>query len=569
MSQRVPSSPARLPEHDLIRVLAEAGTLEEAVPRLLELIAEAFDWSLGALWLVDEESALLHWRDGWHRPDPALEEFTRVNRRLTFARGAGVAGSVWASGEPAWIGDLTDRAEFPRRDLMERARLVAAVVQPVVGPAGVLGVMEFFSRSQREPDPVQLDVMRTVGRQIGQYIARVRAEERLAATEERSDAIVAAALDCVVTMDHEGVVVDFNPAAEATFGYSRDEAVGRELAELLIPPEMRAAHRQALSRYVETGVPSILGRRIELEGMRADGTRIPVELTVARVGHRRPPVFAGFLRDITERTRTREELGRLLEREHQARLAAEAAERAARRVAVALQRSLLPPHLPAIAGIELAAAYRAGSESSSVGGDFYDVFELGDGRWGVAIGDVRGKGPDAASVTALVRYSIRAAAVREHQCSAVLRVVNDALLHTEPGDDFCTALYARLDVAGERPRMRIAIGGHPQPLLLTAAGEVTEVGATGTLLGAVEHPVLRDVELELAPGDTLVLYTDGVTEARTPEGMFGERRLVELLAGSAGLDAGAIVRRIEEAVADTAQHSAADDVAVLVIRTTA
>ncbi|MEA2317641.1 MAG: hypothetical protein QOD44_1830, partial [Solirubrobacteraceae bacterium] len=92
---------------------------------------------------------------------------------------------------------------------------------------------------------------------------------------------------------------------------------------------------------------------------------------------------------------------------------------------------------------------------------------------------------------------------------------------------------------------------------------------TGTLLGAVEHPVLRDVELELAPGDTLVLYTDGVTEARTPEGMFGERRLAELLAGSAGLDAGAIVRRIEEAVADTADHSAVDDVAVLVIRATA
>jgi PAS domain S-box-containing protein len=566
MSQRVPSSSAPLPEHDLIRVLAEAGTLDEAVPRLLELIAEAFGWSLGTLWLVDERSGLLHWREGWHRADAGLEEFTRVNRRLTFARGTGLAGRVWESGRPAWIADLGDADGFPRQDLTARAGLAAAVGFPVAGPAGVLGVMEFFSRSLREPDQVQLDVMRTAGRQIGQYIARVRAEERLAVTEELSHAIVNAALDCVVTMNHEGTVIDFNPAAEATFGYTRDEAVGRELAGLIVPPELRAAHRRALARYVETDVPTILGRRIELEGMRADGSVIPVELTIARVGHRRPPVFAGFLRDITERRRTREELGRLLEREHQARLAAEEAERAVRSVAVALQRSLLPPHLPAIAGIDLAAAYRAGSESSSVGGDFYDVFELGDDRWGIAIGDVRGKGAEAASVTALVRYSIRAAAVREQQCSAVLRVVNDALLRTEPGDDFCTALYARLDVSGDRPRLRIAIGGHPQPLLLTPGGGVTEVGATGTLLGAVEHPALRDVEIDLEPGDTLLLYTDGVTEARTPEGMFGTDRLAALLAGSAGLDAAGVVRRVEEAVADAPDHSAVDDVALLVVR---
>jgi serine phosphatase RsbU (regulator of sigma subunit) len=148
----------------------------------------------------------------------------------------------------------------------------------------------------------------------------------------------------------------------------------------------------------------------------------------------------------------------------------------------------------------------------------------------------------------------------------VLRVVNDALLRTEPGDDFCTALYARLDVSGDRPRLRIAIGGHPQPLLLTAGGGVTEVGATGTLLGAVEHPALRDVEIALDPGDTLLLYTDGVTEARTPEGMFGTDRLAALLAGSAGLDAAGVVRRVEEAVADAPEHSAVDDVALLVVR---
>jgi PAS domain S-box-containing protein len=566
MAPPAASSSAPRPEYTLVQVLAEAGTLEEAARRLLELIAEAFDWSAGTLWIVDERDGLLRWREAWSRPDPALEAFTLRNRRLTFAPGVGLPGRVWESGEPDWIGDLSAAPEFPRRDLTEQAGLNAAVILPVVGPTGVLGVMEFFSRALREPDRTQLDLMRTVGRQMGQYVARVRAEERLAITEEHSHAIVAAALDCVITMDHQGRVIDFNPAAEATFGYARDDAVGRELATLIIPPDLRDAHRRALARFTETDEPTILGRRIELEGMRADGSTFPVELTITRVGRGRPPVFAGFIRDITERRRTRDELARLLDREHEARVAAEAAERATRRVAVALQRSLLPPHLPAVPGIDLAAVYRAGGEGSEVGGDFYDVFDLGGSRWGIAIGDVRGKGAEAASVTALLRYSIRTAAVSEDRPSAVLRVVNEALLRTEPGDDFCTALYATLDVGAHTPRLTLAIGGHPPPLLLRPGAGVTAVGAPGTLLGAVDEPALHDVELALSPGDTLLLYTDGVTESRTPDGLFGMDRLADLLGRCAGLDAAAVARRVEEAVVDQPGHVAIDDVALLVVR---
>jgi PAS domain S-box-containing protein len=566
MAPPAASSSAPRPEYSLVQVLAEAGTLEEAARRLLELIAEAFDWAVGELWLVDERDGLLRWRESWCRPDPALEEFTVRNRRLTFARGVGLPGRVWESGQPDWISDLTAGPDFPRRELAAQAQLNAAVLLPVVGPAGVLGVMEFFSRALREPDPAQLDLMRTVGRQIGQYVARVRAEERLAITEERSDAIVAAALDCVITMDHRGLVVDFNPAAEATFGYARDEAVGRELAELIVPPDLRDAHRRALARFTETERPTILGRRIELEGMRADGSLMPVELTITRIGHASPPLFAGFVRDITERRRTRDEMARLLEREHQARVVAEEAERATRRVAVALQRSLLPPLLPEIPGIDLGAVYRAGGEGSAVGGDFYDVFDLGRGRWGIAIGDVRGKGADAAAITALLRYSIRTAAVREDRPSAVLRIVNEALLRTEPGDDFCTAVYACLDVRGETPTLELAVGGHPPPLRLRPGAGVTAVGARGTLLGAVDRPVLEDAEVGFSAGDVLLLYTDGVTESRTPDGLFGMDRLATLLGTCAELAADAIARRVESAVVDQPGHVAVDDVALLVVR---
>jgi sigma-B regulation protein RsbU (phosphoserine phosphatase) len=219
-----------------------------------------------------------------------------------------------------------------------------------------------------------------------------------------------------------------------------------------------------------------------------------------------------------------------------------------------------------VPGIDLAAVYRAGGEGSEVGGDFYDVFDLGGGRWGVAIGDVRGKGAEAAAVTALLRYSIRTAAVSEERPSAVLRVVNEALLRTEPGDDFCTAVYATLDVRRAAARLTLAIGGHPPPLLLRPGAGVTAIGAPGTLLGAVDAPSLHDVELGLAAGDTLLLYTDGVTESRTPDGLFGMERLATLLEGCAGLDAAAVAHRVEDAVVDQPGHVAVDDVALLVVR---
>lgn len=138
-----------------------------------------------------------------------------------------------------------------------------------------------------------------------------------------STAILKAALDCVIVMDHVGRVREFNPAAERTFGYSRDEAIGRELAELIIPPEARERHRAALARYLATGESVILGRRIELVGMRAGGETFPVELTVTRVPGTRSPRFAGYVRDIGERVRSRDDLKAALARERVAREEAE------------------------------------------------------------------------------------------------------------------------------------------------------------------------------------------------------------------------------------------------------
>jgi PAS domain S-box-containing protein len=555
----------RQPEHALVRILSEAGTVEDAAQRLLELIAGEFGWVYGALWLVDDGSELLRMAEDWSQDDPALHEFRRLSRRLTFSPGLGLPGRVWASGEPAWIVDVTEDPNFPRAEIARRAGLHGAIGLPVPGPTGVLGVMEFLTRDARPNEPEQLDLLRTLGRQVGQYVARASAEQRLRETEDLSASIIRAALDCVITMDDEGRVVDFNPAAEETFGYRRDDAVGRTVAELVIPPELREAHQRALRRYLRTRQPRILNRRLEMTALRDDGSRLPVELTVTHIERSDPPLFAAFLRDISARVRNEEEVTALLAGEHDARVRAEEAERSARRVADALQRSLLPPHLPAIPGVDLGASYRAGSEGSVVGGDFYDVFALGGGRWGIAIGDVRGKGPDAASLTVLVRYAIRTAAVRETRSSAVLAVVNEALLRDAPDEDFCTAIYASLDLSSGAPVMELAVGGHPLPLLVRADRGVTSAGRAGTLLGAVARPDLHDHEIRLAPGDLLLLYTDGVIEAQTRDGRLGVDGLGALLASCSRLDAGAVARRIE-ALVDPPSRRIGDDVALLAVR---
>jgi sigma-B regulation protein RsbU (phosphoserine phosphatase) len=537
-----------------VRVLSAAKDADEAIAGTLRQLVETSPWTLAALWRIDERTGLLRWAGDWSS-DARTGEVRAALRRLSFAPGVGLPGAVFASLAPESIEDLAtaspeERERFPRADAVLAAGLRSVLTVPVASADGPLGALEVLADAPRRSAVEEVEDVVMVARQLGEYLARASVEQRLRATEESSASIVRAALDCIVTMDHRGRVLDFNPAAEAVFGYERDAAIGERLGDLLIPPELRDAHHRALRRYVEDGQSTILNRRLELTGLRADGTRFPVELTVTRLGTREPPVFAGFIRDITDRRRADEELARLLEREREERLRAEQAERAAREAADALQRSLLPPHLPAIEGVEIGGAYRPGTEGWDVGGDFYDVFELGGGRWALAIGDVCGKGVEAAAMTAMVRYALRGVAVRHSGPAEVLRALNAALLRDTPPGSFCTAIYTSLDVSGRRPVVRLAVGGHPLPLLLRADGTVRQVGRPGTLLGSFETAVSHACELELAPGEVLLLYTDGVSEARTAGGLLGAAGLSELLAGCRGESAAAVARRVEAAAVE-------------------
>jgi Stage II sporulation protein E (SpoIIE) len=218
-----------------------------------------------------------------------------------------------------------------------------------------------------------------------------------------------------------------------------------------------------------------------------------------------------------------------------------------------------------VPGFEVAARFHAAGEDVQVGGDFFDVFETDDGEWAAVIGDVSGKGADAAAVTALARYTVRAVAVRGRRPSTVLRELNDAVLRHDLEDRFCTAAFARLRGGPDRCRVQLSSGGHPLPLLVTPEGDVRVVGRPGTALGIAPDPRLHDREVELHPGDKLVFVTDGVIEARVAgRRMLGVDGLNRLLAGCGPLDAVATGERIEQAIVGEGEPR--DDIAVLVLR---
>jgi serine phosphatase RsbU (regulator of sigma subunit) len=179
---------------------------------------------------------------------------------------------------------------------------------------------------------------------------------------------------------------------------------------------------------------------------------------------------------------------------------------------------------------------------------------------------VCGKGPEAAAVTGLARHSLRTAALAERRPSAVLRVLNETMLSREEEQRFCTVAYARIRPGPRGVRVTLCSAGHPLPMVLRADGRVEPVGRPGALLGVFRDPELADVPFDLGPGDDLVLYTDGVTEERGPDGFFGVQRLRDVVTASAGLSADAVAGRIERAVLEFGSGSPRDDLTVLILR---
>ena len=279
------SNPARLlkVEHAVAAALTEDAGLDA----LLAEIAGGLGWHYGGAWLP--QAGAVRCVATWAAPEGA--GFAGASRGLALAPGEGLPGRVQASGEPAWIPDIAADENFPR--LPAAAGLHCAFAVPLGGG----GALEFLTTATAPPDAELLRTLASLGRRIGQWL-----EHR--ESEARKRAVLDAALDAVITIDHTGRIVEANAATRAVFGHGPDALVGRELADVLVPPSLRGAHRSGLAR----GAGKLIGRRVETTGLHADGHELPVELTITRIDVPGPPMYTGYVRDITERVRRQDEL---------------------------------------------------------------------------------------------------------------------------------------------------------------------------------------------------------------------------------------------------------------------
>lgn len=234
-------------------------------------------------------------------------------------------------------------------------------------------------------------------------------------------------------------------------------------------------------------------------------------------------------------------------------------------VARELQRSLLPPALPDVSGLDLAAGYLPMTEG--IGGDFYDVYPLGGSGWGVVLGDVCGKGPAAAGVTALARHTLRAAAMAGHPPAESVRLLNQAMIRREEdARTFCTVVDLRLQPHDGGVQLDLGVAGHPPVLVLRTDGTLEQLGPTGHLVGMFDDIRVGAVSAELRRGDLCVLYTDGATDVRRDAEVFGDERLADVVRSCRDMSAAAVVRSIELAVVDFQRGDITDDLALVAIR---
>ncbi|MGH8889159.1 MAG: PP2C family protein-serine/threonine phosphatase [Acidothermaceae bacterium] len=355
----------------------------------------------------------------------------------------------------------------------------------------------------------------------------------------------------------DGTITKANQTFLALTGYPSRELIGRRRFADLLTAGGRIYHE---THYAPALQMQGQVHEIALEIVRADGTRLPVLVNsvLDRDVTGAPTMIRTAVFDATERRHYEVELLRAKQR-------AEASEDRAAALAKTLQQTLIPPSPPEVAGLDIGAVYRPAGSGAEVGGDFYDIFELGPDDWIVVVGDVRGKGADAAVVTALVRHSVRAATVRTPSPSEALAVVNRVLLR-DGVERFSTVALARLRL---QPGARgdwaatIALGGHP-PGLVKRDGSVSEVGRPGSIVGPFADAEFFDATVPLAPGDFLLLYTDGVTEGRRDREFYGERRLIaEMVRHSGG--AQSLAEAVLADVLDFQGGNPSDDIAVVVV----
>jgi sigma-B regulation protein RsbU (phosphoserine phosphatase) len=353
----------------------------------------------------------------------------------------------------------------------------------------------------------------------------------------------------------DGTIVKVNQTFLTWTGLNRHDLVGRVRLQDLFSVGDRIFYE---THYAPLLRIQGMVREIAIDLVLSTGERLPVltNAVLKRDAAGEPQVVRTVFFDARERREYERELVA-------ARHRAEAAEAHARELAETLQATFLPPSDLAIPGLDVGGVYHPAGDGTEVGGDFYDVFATGRGSSAVVLGDVSGKGASAAAVTALARHIVRAEVLHEKSPARVLGVLHEAIRRTYP-ERLCTALL--LDIRFDREvDVVVSAAGHPLPIRIDGP-RLERVGATGTVLGILDEVHLSDQVFRLERGQSLVLYTDGVPDARDGEEFYGDGRIEALVAREAGQSAGKLAAALAASAIAFQHGKARDDIAVVVLR---
>lgn len=583
--------------------LAEALTPAEVAEVIVERGLAALSAVAGSIVLLSPDRTELILLRAFGYPDEVIDPWKRfpVDATVPLAEAA-------RSGEPIFLGSAEEMEErFPEMAAKTLGGNGAWAAIPLTVEGRTVGAIGVSFSNPRAFSDEDRTFMLALARQCAQSLERARlyeaeqsaraeaeeAEDRLTFLAEASE-VLSSSLDIEITLTTIARLAVPRLADWCTIDLLDDADSIRQVAVSHRDPSKEPLVRALRDAYPPEREPPHSIWKVLLSGQPELATEIGDHGLVARA---RDPMHVKLLRQLGihshmvvplrargrtlgavsfvfgESPRTYEPKDLALA-EDLGRRAAVAVDNARlydlqRNIAATLQRSLLPKSLPDIPGMELAARYRAAGEGNDVGGDFYDAFEVAGGTWILAIGDVCGKGPQAAAVTGLARHTLRAVAIQEPRPSRMLSMLNEAILNELGDDRFCTVCCLRAKRGPNGVRMTICAGGHPLPLVLRADGSLETAGRPSMLLGVLPDVELTDHAIDLQVGDAIVLYTDGVVEEDRTAVERGALRLARIVQSCAGLDAESIAEAVERSVVEHGPGAPRDDVAVLVLRVTA
>jgi PAS domain S-box-containing protein len=343
-------------------------------------------------------------------------------------------------------------------------------------------------------------------------------QDALIESEKRTRLIIESSLSAIVIMDSYGLITDWNYQAEKMFGWSRNEAIGQRLEDLIIPLRFRNAHRQGLQHFLRTGIGPLLNQLIEHVAMRRDGSEFPVELSIAPLKLGNAYIFSGFIHEITARKAAEQKI-----RQAEINLAIAQSEI---KIAQRIQASLSPSAPIRTDHFEVTGYCLPADQ---VGGDYFDYFFRNQDQLDMIIADVSGHSIGPALFMVETRSAIRTQANRLGTPSETLGVLNNFLFEDlDNADYFITLFYLQYDITSQQ--LSFANAGHPPPLLLSPfQRECRQLDADGMILGVRKDIIFEEKTTTISNGDLILLYTDGLTEAENPDGdFFGVERLSEV-----------------------------------------